>query len=88
MNQGSGNTLWYVVGIVVVVALVAWYFLMPKTSAPQQQAALPGQPAAPAQLPVNNTTEAIANDFSQIPDDTAALDQQAMDATKAVNQLQ
>lgn len=59
MQQGSSNKLWYIIGAVVIVALAAWYFA--------------GRQAAPA--PTESTAAAISSEFDQIPDDSAALDQ-------------
>lgn len=72
-TQSSG-TIWYVIGAIIIIALAFWYFSASPVSAP----------TANTQTPSDTTTAAIANDFSQIPDSSAALDADAAAAAQAV----
>ncbi|NNM83750.1 hypothetical protein HKL94_00835 [Candidatus Parcubacteria bacterium] len=75
-NQKSSNKTWYIIGIVIIIALAFWYF---STKSPSTTA-----PAATGQT-TNDSVSAISSDLNQIPDDTAALNQAASSSAAAVN---
>jgi len=61
MDQGSAK-MWWIIGIIVVVAVAGWYFYGNKTpSSGVQTSAIP------------NTTTDIANDLVATPDVSAGL---------------
>lgn len=68
--------MWYIVGAVVVIAALAfWYF----SASPVQT------PTTSTQTSGDNTAAAISNDFNQISDNTAALDADAAASAQAVS---
>jgi hypothetical protein len=80
-SQNSSNKTWYIIGVVVVVALALWYF----SSSGVSPSANTGPTAVEqTQTSPDTTTAAISSDLNQIPDDTAALDQAAVAAAAAV----
>lgn len=70
MDQGSSNKMWYVVVAIVVIALALWYYL--------------GRPSVSTPSAGDTTAAAITSEFGQIPDDSAALDQDAVVSAEAV----
>src|SRR3989338_6067189 len=80
-DQDSSTRAWYIIGIIIVLAALAFLYYYAKQSqtgtppAEVQQPAVAGDTLAP--LSSGNTTADISADFNQIPDDTAALDQAA-----------
>ncbi|KKW43867.1 MAG: hypothetical protein UY97_C0004G0028 [Parcubacteria group bacterium GW2011_GWB1_57_6] len=73
MDQGSSNSMWYIGGAVIVVAIALWYFM--------------GQPATRMESTSDTSTAALTDEFNQIPDDSAALDQDAAASAEAVQGL-
>lgn len=73
MDQGSSNNMWYIVGAVIIVALALWYFM--------------GRPATRTETTNDTSTAALTDEFNQIPDDSAALDQDAAASAEAVQGL-
>lgn len=86
-EQDSSNTVWYVVGVAVIViaAVVLWYFYgMPKPVVDTTSTAIEQTQVVP---PANNTVGDISSDLNQIPDTSAALNQDAAAAAQAVQGL-
>ncbi len=71
-TTNSSNTMWYIVGAIVVIALAFWYF-----------SAKPPVEVTP-QTPNENTAAAISAEFAQIPDVSVELDQAASASDQAV----
>ena len=88
-GQGSSASVWYVVGAIVVVALVASYFVMKSPSAtevPSDSQALTEQTETPA-LTAGNTTSDISADLIQTTDASAGLDADASASASDLNSL-
>ncbi|MDO8593588.1 MAG: hypothetical protein Q7R59_01655 [bacterium] len=81
-KQGHSNGVWYAVGAVVIIALGFWYFYGMKVPAAETSAV--EQVEIPA-LTGGNTTADISADLSQIPDDSAALNQDASASAQVVS---
>lgn len=75
-NKKSSNKTWYIIGIIIIIALAFWYFSTKSSSTPAPTAT--GQAGS-------DSVSAISSDLNQIPDDTAALDQAASSSAAAVN---
>ena len=81
-GQDSSTRAWYIIGIIIVLAAFAfWYYYakqsqtgVPPTDVPQPAVAGDTQTVP---LSSGNTTADISDDWSQTPDDTAALNQAA-----------
>ncbi|MDP1690274.1 MAG: hypothetical protein Q8L52_03695 [bacterium] len=92
-NQGSFTKIWYIVGAVVVIALVVWYFYgrsVPTVSAPASTATTqnPATGTVPTSaVTTGNTTTDIANDLNNTPDATAGLNADAAASAQAVQGL-
>ena len=76
---------WYIIGIVVVIALALWY-AYGRTPATNTWSSSLGQTEAPA-LSSGDTTADIASDLSQTPDTSAALNADAAASAQAVQSL-
>lgn len=74
-QQGS-SAVWWVAGILVLVALAAWYFYGKQTPAPSTGTSTAEQTQLPAPT-ASNTTADISTDLSQLADDAAALNADA-----------
>ena len=84
MERGSSNTTWYVVGAVVVIAVLAiWYYLARSPAASTQPSAVEQVQTQP--LSSGNTTLDISADLDQMSDDAALLDQDAAASASAVS---
>lgn len=77
--KNSSNKTWYIIGIVVVIALAFWYFLANSSSS-----TITG-PSTAEQTQTPPTTASISSDLNQIPDDTATLNQAASASAATVN---
>lgn len=83
-EQGS-NKVWYLIGIVVILAL--WYFYgMKKAPVMESQSSVVEQVQALPPTSGNTTTD-ISTDLSQIQDTSAVLDQDAAAAAQSVQGL-
>lgn len=74
IDQGSSIKMWYIIGIVVIIALAFWYF-----SASPVQA-----PTANTQTTSDNTSTAISAEFNQISDGSTELNQAEAASAQAV----
>jgi len=87
MNEGSSGKTWYVIILVVLIAVFAlWYFSSNTAVAPvveQPQASALDQTQIPA-LTGGNTTADIAADLNQVPNTASALDADAAASAQAV----
>ena len=84
-DQGSSGKAWYIVGIIVIIALALWYYY-------GKQMPFAGTESPMGQMEVSsdadaNTTMDISSDLDQIPDISADLDQDAAAAAQAVQGL-
>lgn len=84
-DKGSSGTVWYIVGIIVIIALALWYYYGTRTPSM-------GTEPSTAQMEVSpdagaNTTVNISSDLEQIPDISADLDQDVAAAAQAVQGL-
>ncbi len=79
--QKSSKKTWYIIGIVIIVALAFWYFST-KSSSTTTGPTTAGQTQTSV---ANNSVSAISSDLNQIPDDTAALSQAASTSAAAVS---
>jgi hypothetical protein len=70
----NSNTMWYIIGAVVIIALAFWYF-----SASPAQAPTASTPAAS-----NTTAAAISAELNQTSDGSAALNQDAAVSAQTV----
>lgn len=85
VNQGSVHKMWYVVGaIIVIVALAYWYARSGQPQGTGAQSTAAGEMQI-APLSSGNTTAAISADLNQTPDDSAALNQAASASAQAVS---
>lgn len=80
-QDSSSGKAWYIVAIIVIVALGVWYYYG------KQASSVGTESPATAQMPAANTTEDISADLSQIPDVSADLDTDAAAAAQAVQGL-
>lgn len=75
-DKGSGM-MWYVIGLIALVAIAAWYFYTPKAAAPTTS---PSQAGA-----ADTSTTALNQELNQIPDNSAELNQAAAAAAADVS---
>ena len=73
MNQGSSNKIWYIIGLLVIIALAFWFSSSSPAKAPTTN-----------QVSRDNTTAAISSDLSQTSDGSAELDQAAAASAQSV----
>ena len=83
MGQGPSMKMWWIVGVVVVLAFAGWYFYGGKVStgtepSPTEQATIPA-------LSGGDTTADISADLNATPDTSAALDADAAASAQAVS---
>jgi len=83
-EPGHANSIWYVIGAAVIIALGLWYFYgtQAPVASPESSAVDQTQIPAPSS---GNTTADISADLSQIPDTSAALDADAAASADAVS---
>lgn len=82
MNPDSSSKTTYLIGaIVVIAALGLWYYY---SMQPQTATAPTTLEESPAPLTSGDTTADISADLSQLPDDTATLNQNAAASADAV----
>lgn len=77
---------WYTIGVIVIAALVLWYFYgrsVPTASAPTTAT----EQTQGSELTAGNTTADIANDLNETLDGSAALNADAVAAAEAVQGL-
>lgn len=87
-NHDFPTVLWYIVGIIVVIAVAAWYFYGKQTPATNTQPTVVEQTQSQTQTSgqaSGNTTVDISTELNQIPDTASALD---ADAAMVANDLQ
>ena len=88
-EQTPSNTVWYLVGaLVVIAALAIWYYYstQPQAAGTQSPIVEQAQTETPP-LGSGNTTTDISADLNLISDDSAALDQEAIASDQAVQSL-
>lgn len=84
MEQGSSMKVWYIVGIVALLALAAWFVYGGATPAADTSALEQTQISG---LTSGDTTADISADFNQLPDTATALDADAAASAQAVSGL-
>jgi len=72
-TTNSSNTMWYIVGAVVIIALAFWYF-----------SASPAKAPTTSTQASDNTTAAISADLNQTSDGSAELNTAAAASAQAV----
>jgi hypothetical protein len=89
MNNRSSNKTWYVVILVVLIAIFAlWYFSGDKAIAPVIETPTESSATDQTQMPAlsgGNTTADISTDLSQIPENSTDLN---ADADASVKDIQ
>ncbi len=70
----SSNTMWYIIGAVIIIAIGLWYFYAPQSMTTSTESTAN-----------DTTTAAISADLEQIPDDSAAFNQAAAASAQDVS---
>ena len=74
-TTNSSNTMWYIIGAVVIIALAFWYF----------SASPVPSPTASTQTTSDNTATAITAELNQTSDGSAVLNQDAAASAQVVS---
>lgn len=84
MEQSSSGRTWYIVGAIVVIAVLAlWFFSSSRSQAPSApSSAIEGSQGSP--LSSGNTVADISADLNQAADGSALLEQDAAASASAI----